>query len=45
MKNNKIEKCGNYKRYKGIQKPKCLGGKGCQSCWNKYNSKTLTSLH
>lgn len=33
------EKCPNYKRYKGKQKPRCLGGRGCESCWDKYNNK------
>jgi hypothetical protein len=30
------EDCGN-KRYKGIKKPKCLNGLGCQKCLSVYN--------
>lgn len=22
--------------YKGVRRPKCLGGKGCLECWKKY---------
>lgn len=23
-------------KYKGIRKPTCNGGKGCDACWHKY---------
>lgn len=25
--------CGHSKRYKGLRKPRCAGGSGCQKCW------------
>ncbi len=32
-------KCKYVKRYKGIHKPRCCGGDGCQACWDKYKVK------
>lgn len=31
-----MTKCSNYKRYKGLRKPQCLAGQGCESCLAKY---------
>jgi hypothetical protein len=25
------------KAYKGLRRPSCNGGTGCQRCWDKYN--------
>lgn len=32
-------KCSSSRRYRGIQPPKCLGGKGCEVCWVKFNNR------
>jgi len=31
-----MKKCKNAKTYKGIHKPRCNGGKGCDACWAMY---------
>lgn len=31
-----ILKCSNWKRYKGIKKPRCSGGSGCKFCWTIF---------
>lgn len=31
------KKCkNNIKRYKGLRKPKCSGGVGCEACWEVF---------
>lgn len=27
-----MDRCKNYKQYKGIRKPRCNKGKGCDNC-------------
>lgn len=36
--------CGKVERYKGLKEPKCLGGKGCDACWDKYKNPPSYSL-
>lgn len=31
-----MKKCRSVKNYKGIHKPRCNGGKGCDECWEIY---------
>mgnify|MGYP003473614235 CR=1 FL=1 len=38
-----MKKCLSYRKYKGIIKPRCNDGKGCDACMEKYSSK-LTPL-
>jgi hypothetical protein len=34
-----MTQCKSYAKYKGIHKPKCDGGKGCEACWEKYKDE------
>lgn len=34
-----MTKCKCWKKYKGIRPPICLGGKGCDKCYNKYRQR------
>lgn len=31
-------KCGWAKHYKGRVRPTCLGGRGCDTCWEIYRA-------
>jgi hypothetical protein len=31
-----LKECRFYKKYKGLKRPKCNKGFGCESCWDKY---------
>lgn len=31
-----LKQCQFYKKYKGLKRPKCNNGLGCDRCWNKY---------
>lgn len=32
-------KCKSYKKYKGIYKPRCNGGSGCDACNEKHKEQ------
>jgi hypothetical protein len=34
---SKPTRCHHAARYQAQRKPRCLGGKGCDACWQKWN--------
>jgi hypothetical protein len=34
-----MKTCKSWRKYKGLREPKCVGGKGCRTCWKKYRAK------
>jgi hypothetical protein len=36
-----MKACKSVNRYKGILKPRCNGGRGCDACWLKYATGPL----
>lgn len=36
-----MKKCKNYQNYKGIRKPQCNKGKGCDACNKRYTLRQM----
>lgn len=38
----RVAQCDSWRRYKGIHKPRCAGGRGCEKCWEIYRKALMS---
>lgn len=38
-----MKACKNSKRYKGLRRPRCNGGRPCKACRVKFNEQNLNT--